>query len=120
MNPFRTILFALGMVLATTASGADRRPLWELGRALLTEKCARCHAIDARDESPLKSAPPMRDVYERFAPEELKAELAEGIVSRHPQMPQVEFSTEQVDAVLNYLHQLAQKKPSTMPSRKAP
>ena len=117
MNLCRASLFALCIVLTSNASWAERDRLGEQGRALVQDNCARCHAIDTRDETPLKSAPPMRDVYERFAPEELKAELAAGVVSKHREMPQVEFSTEQVDAVLQYLHQLAQKKPPGSPAR---
>lgn len=117
MNPCRASLFALCMVLTSNASGADRNRIWEQGRALVQDNCARCHAIDVQDDSPLKSAPPMRDVYERFAPEELKAELAAGIVSKHRDMPQVEFSPEQVDAVLQYLHRLALTKQPRAPAR---
>jgi hypothetical protein len=53
-----------------------------------------CHAIEAAGESPLKKAPPMRDIYTRFDPRELQAELSEGMVSKHRQMPQIDFSDE--------------------------
>ncbi len=52
----------------------------------------------------------MRDIYARFAPRELRAELLEGMVSRHKEMPQVEFSEEDVDAILAYLYALAVSK----------
>jgi hypothetical protein len=61
-------------------------------------------------ESPLKQAPPMRDVYARFAPRELRAELREGMVSKHRAMPQIDFSDEDTDAILAYLYALAVKK----------
>jgi hypothetical protein len=61
-------------------------------------------------ESPLKEAPPMRDIYARFNPRELQAELSEGMVSKHRQMPQIEFSDEDVYAILTYLYALAGKK----------
>src|SRR6186997_2724333 len=38
------------------------------GKALLQKNCGRCHAVGAVGDSPLKLAPPMRDVYARFAP----------------------------------------------------
>ena len=60
--------------------------------------------------SPLKTAPPMRDIYARYAPRELQAELQEGMVSKHKEMPQIEFSDEDVDAILAYLHALAVRK----------
>jgi hypothetical protein len=49
----------------------------------------------------------MREIYPRFAPRELQVELLEGMVSRHKAMPQIEFSEEQVDAILAYLYELA-------------
>jgi hypothetical protein len=39
--------------------------------------------VEAVGDSPLKIAPPMRDVYTRFAPRELQAEIMHGMVSRH-------------------------------------
>jgi mono/diheme cytochrome c family protein len=33
------------------------------GKAILQDKCGRCHAIEVVGESPLKTAPPMRDIY---------------------------------------------------------
>ena len=80
------------------------------GKSLLAEKCARCHSIDAQGDSPLKAAPPMRDIYARFAPTELKVELMEGMVSRHRQMPQIDFSEKDAHAIVLYLYALAVKK----------
>jgi mono/diheme cytochrome c family protein len=77
------------------------------GKILLQEKCGRCHAVERVGDSPLKIAPPMRESYPRFAPRELQVELLEGMVSRHKAMPQIEFSEEQVDAILAYLYELA-------------
>jgi mono/diheme cytochrome c family protein len=80
------------------------------GKAILQEKCGRCHAIEAVGESPLKGAPTMRDVYRRFNPRELQAELSEGKVSKHKQMPQIAFSDEDVYAILTYLYALGGRK----------
>ncbi|HEY7297730.1 MAG TPA: c-type cytochrome [Xanthobacteraceae bacterium] len=80
------------------------------GRAILQEKCGRCHAIEAVGESPLQKAPPMRDIYARFNPRELQAELSEGKVSKHKEMPQIAFSDEDVYAILTYLYALAVRK----------
>ncbi len=88
--------------------GADAEQL-SRGRELLQEKCGRCHAVGAVGDSPLKQAPPMRDVYARFAPRELQAELMEGMVSRHKSMPQIDFSEEDAHAILVYLYSLAKK-----------
>jgi mono/diheme cytochrome c family protein len=80
------------------------------GKAILQDKCGRCHDIEAVGESPLKTAPPMRDIYGRFNPRELQAELCEGKVSKHRDMPQIDFSDEDVYAILTYLYALGVRK----------
>jgi mono/diheme cytochrome c family protein len=89
---------------------ADTPKLEAKGKALLEQKCGRCHAVEATGESRLKNAPPMRDIYARFAPRELEAELREGMVSRHKAMPQIDFSREDVAAIMAYLYALATRK----------
>jgi cytochrome c553 len=98
----------LGLPVAVDAANLSKAT--ERGKIILQEKCGRCHAIEATGESPLKQAPPMRDIYERFNPRELQAELAEGMVSKHREMPQIEFSDEDVYAIQSYLYNLAVKK----------
>ena len=100
-------LIAALLCLAATSNAADPSKLELRGKVILQEKCGRCHAVEAVGESPLKIAPPMRDIYARFAPRELQEELLEGKVSRHKEMPQIEFSQEDVDAILAYLYALA-------------
>ena len=93
-----------------TLDAADVGALAARGKVILQEKCGRCHAIEAAGESPLKNAPPMRDIYGRFNPRELQAELSEGKVSKHKEMPQIDFSDEDVHAILTYLYALSVKK----------
>ena len=80
------------------------------GKAILTRHCARCHSIEAVGDSPLETAPPMRDIYRRYATRELQEELLEGKVSRHKEMPQISFSQEDVAAILSYLYDIARGK----------
>ena len=91
-----------GLLLCSpgTLDAADFSELETRGKVILQEKCGRCHAIEAVGESPLNKAPPMRDIYARFNPKELQAELSEGKVSRHEEMPQIAFSDEDVYAIL--------------------
>ncbi|MGZ5810991.1 MAG: c-type cytochrome [Xanthobacteraceae bacterium] len=105
-------LVVAGLLLCFPAGSeaADSSKPAARGKVILQEKCGRCHAIEAVGESPLKKAPPMRDIYARFAPRELQAELSEGMVSRHKEMPQIEFSDEDVYAILTYLYGLAIRK----------
>jgi mono/diheme cytochrome c family protein len=80
------------------------------GKAILHKYCARCHAIETVGESPLKAAPPMREIYGRYATRELQEELSEGMVSKHKEMPQISFSDDDVAAILSYLYDLARAK----------
>ena len=80
-GPYSAGDFAVGIFRCGTTILAGKGASCLGGKALLAEKCARCHSIDAPGDSPLKAAPPMRDIYARFAPTELKVELMEGMVS---------------------------------------
>ena len=76
------------------------------GRAILARHCAKCHAIDKTSQSILRQAPPLREVYRQYPLERLEFELSEGIGSTHPDMPQIQFSTEQIELILEYLADL--------------
>lgn len=106
----RVLIVGFLLCLSATSDAADSAQLRNRGKAVLQENCGRCHAIEAAGESPLRQAPPMRDIYARFAPRELQAELKEGMVSKHRAMPQIDFSDEDVDAILAYLYALAIRK----------
>ena len=54
----------------------------------------------------------MREVYLKYPIEMLQFDLAEGFGSRHRDMPQIQFSDEQIDAILNYLGGLVGRPPS--------
>jgi mono/diheme cytochrome c family protein len=113
-----SVLVVLGLWPALAAEGTS--PAAE-GKRLLENTCARCHAIDATGESPLKQAPPLRDVYRNRPAQELQFEFAEGMGSRHKDMPQVQFSSEQVDAILTYLSEISgEPPPSEQPALTPP
>ena len=106
----RSLIAGLLLCGAATSDAANTNQLGIRGKLLLQENCGRCHAIGAAGKSPLKRAPPMRTIYARFSPLELQAELREGMVSKHRAMPQIDFSDEDVDAILAYLYGLATRK----------
>ncbi|MBN1828569.1 MAG: cytochrome c [Deltaproteobacteria bacterium] len=64
------------------------------GRSLLKTHCARCHSIEATGDSPLPKAPPLRSVYLKYPIDQWESGLAEGMGSKHREMPQIQFSTE--------------------------
>lgn len=55
----------------------------------------------------MPAAPALRDAYSRFAPADLRAMLVEGMVSRHPGMPQIDMPLDEADAVMAYLYSIA-------------
>ncbi len=107
--PAWVLMAALLLCWPAISDATPTSQLKSKGKTLLQANCGRCHAIGAVGRSPLRQAPAMRTIYARFAPRELQAELREGMVSRHRAMPQIDFSDEDVDAILAYLYALAIK-----------
>jgi mono/diheme cytochrome c family protein len=73
------------------------------GRTILDQRCGRCHAVAPGAKSPLNPAPNLWDKLRTYPPERLEAEMSEGMGSRHPTMPQIQFSTEDIAAIQTYL-----------------
>ncbi|MGE3229600.1 MAG: cytochrome c [Hyphomicrobium sp.] len=84
-------------------SEGTARAAEDVGRTLLEQRCARCHAIAADAKSPLVQAPNLWDTLRSHEIEMLEVELAEGIGSRHLAMPQIQFTSEEIEAVKAYL-----------------
>lgn len=104
----RGLVMAAGVFLVlVSAAHADEADVIAQGKALVEEKCARCHAIGLDDKSPHGKAPPFRDVVEIYPSENLAEALAEGIVSGHPDMPVFKFEPPQIEAFLGYLNSLS-------------
>ena len=82
------------------------------GNALLEKNCSRCHSVEATGESPLPQAPPLREVYLTYPIDQLEEGFAEGMGSRHRDMPQIQFSPDQVAAILSYLGSITGVDPS--------
>ena len=74
------------------------------GKAILERNCGRCHAVAAETESPLKKAPNLWNVLGAYPGERLQVELGEGKASRHREMPQIQFSDEEIASIYYYLH----------------
>jgi len=70
--------------------------------------------------APLAQAPPLREVYLKYPIEQLEYGFAEGMGSKHQEMPQIQFSSEQVSAILNYLGSITGVAPSARSRGSAP
>ena len=102
----RQIFGGLAITLAFTTSAFALTPAEQRGRNFVTTNCSRCHSVDKVTASPLKIAPPFRDLHLRYPIESLQESLAEGIVTGHPTMPQFRLDPDQINDVLSYLKSL--------------
>ena len=89
------------------ANGSEAlSPAAQRGLALVSNNCARCHAIDKVSASPVHLAPPFRTLHEHYPVEDLEEPLAEGIVTGHPMMPEFRFDPGEVNDIITYLKTL--------------
>lgn len=93
-------------VLVAGAVEAQEDPRIHRGRQFAEANCAMCHAIGRFGDSPLAIAPPFRSLSLRYPVEDLEEALAEGIVTGHPTMPQVQLDAAQIADFLAYLKTL--------------
>jgi cytochrome c len=94
-----------------TAYGQEPAPqVIARGKQLLTAQCGRCHQIALTGQSPLREAPPFRDVMRRYKPEALEEALAEGISTGHEAMPEFQFEPDDVTAIIAYFGTLRAKR----------
>ena len=100
----RTTRFIASMVFAflVARAEADDAQLRQ-GQVLLTQNCSRCHAIGRTGNSARPDAPAFRTLGIRYPIESLEEALGEGIMTGHPDMPEMSFDAEQVGAIIAYL-----------------
>jgi cytochrome c len=101
MSTMRLIL-VIAFAVVTARAEADEAQLRQ-GQALLTQNCARCHAVARNGDSPRADAPAFRTLGSRYPIESLEEALGEGIMTGHPDMPEMSFDAEQVGAIIAYL-----------------
>ena len=95
---------ALAFITLTQAMAAS--PDQQRGKTFALNNCARCHAIDRVSQSPLKIAPPFRNLHKRYPIETLAESLAEGIQTGHPTMPEFRLDPDQIHDLLSYMKTL--------------
>jgi cytochrome c len=98
-------LVAAGVALFANIAAAaqDSGAIEQLGRALVSANCSRCHAIDPTGSSPHPEAPPFRTLERRYPIDSLAEALGEGLATGHPDMPEFVFEVGDVGAILAYL-----------------
>jgi cytochrome c len=97
----------IGVVMLTSAvPAAAQSPAAQRGLTFARVHCAQCHSIDTASESPLKIAPPFRDLHRKYPIESLRRPLSEGIIANHPTMPQFRLEADQVNDVIAFMQSL--------------
>ena len=76
------------------------------GAVIARARCGGCHATGRLDDSPMRRAPPFRDLAERYPPTALEEALAEGVVTAHPAMPEFMFEPDEIRDLVAYLEAL--------------
>ena len=106
MKTLRAGLAAIASLFLVQACAAQTSPDVHRGLVLVQTHCSECHAIDRIGPSPLSSAPPLRDLHNRYPVEHLEEAFAEGILTGHPTMPQFRFEPDQISDLIAFLQSL--------------
>lgn len=101
--PHLVITLCLIMPAAATA---QMSPSEQRGQTFARANCSTCHAIDKTSASPLKIAPPFRDLHLRYPVESLQEALVEGIRTGHVNMPEFRLDPGQASDVIAFLKSL--------------
>jgi cytochrome c len=102
----RYFLGCLAATFAMTGSALAITPAEQRCKHFVPTNCSHCHSIDKVTSSPLKIAPPFRDLHKKYPIETLQEALAEGISTGHPTMPEFRLEPDQINDVLSYLKSL--------------
>jgi len=77
------------------------------GGAIAHRECASCHAVERTGRSPLKAAPPLRDVLAMYEDsDQLAYRFIDGMRVGHDQMPLFDFDVRSADALIAYIQTL--------------
>lgn len=79
------------------------------GRLYIEKACSSCHSIDRSGNSPHPDAPAFRTLSRRYPLGNLEEALAEGIATGHPDMPEFQFSPEEIANIIQYLNTIQQR-----------
>ena len=115
-NPMMIVTGALAFALAgcATDEGPPSGSVYAspfgsaaLGGNLVRQRCAGCHAVELTGDSPMKAAPPFRQMGRTYPVRDLQEALAEGLVTAHPAMPPIELEASEVANVIAYLESVS-------------
>jgi mono/diheme cytochrome c family protein len=114
---------ALGAASAAFAQATDGPSAMEsltVGEAVVQRNCAMCHAVGATGASPKPEAPPFRELFRRFDVDEMGEGQAQGILTRHPAMPEFRLTPQELIGVIRYLRSIQEKQSASLAAPVAP
>jgi cytochrome c len=97
---------ALSLVIAFLGPAFAQSGNVAVGERFARTNCATCHAVGRVGESPLRIAPPLRELHHKYPVEHLAESLAEGIMTGHPTMPQFRLEPDEIGHFIAYLKTL--------------
>ena len=89
-----------------TQHSTYERPAIARGHEIAQTNCSSCHAVERSGESPFPEAPPFRTLSTNYRVDSLEEALAEGISVGHPAMPEFQFASDDVHALVAYLQSI--------------
>ncbi|MFA6267996.1 MAG: cytochrome c [Pseudolabrys sp.] len=98
------------MTSAAWAQGAPSPEDLKRGEGLLAKHCGSCHAVGRTGASPRPDAPAFRILGQRYPIDSLEESLGEGIMSGHPDMPEISFEADDVGVIIDYLKSIQTKR----------
>jgi mono/diheme cytochrome c family protein len=101
------IVLAAALGIGTIGPAAAAGDI-KLGETLLTRDCGRCHAVGRTGASLDKGAPEFRTLGKRYPIESLEEALGEGMMSGHPDMPELKYDAGDVGGIIAYLKSIQQ------------
>jgi cytochrome c len=101
------LMMGLCLLLSSiVAVAAQMTPSEQRGQTFVRANCSGCHATDKVSASPLRIAPPFRELHRRYPVESLEEALVEGIRTGHANMPEFRLDAGQASDVIAFLKTL--------------
>jgi mono/diheme cytochrome c family protein len=98
-----------GLAMPADDQRPDNLESVQIGRNVAREHCSSCHAIGPAGKSPNPRAPRFPLIAERYPNNNPAPDLVDGIVIRHPGMPEFRLIEEETDGLVAYLRNVSRK-----------
>lgn len=112
---------ALGLADAAAMPADAQKPgnreSVRIGREVARQHCARCHAIGRSGASPNPRAPRFPLIAERYPDNNPAPDLIDGVVVRHPGMPEFRLDEDATDGLVAYIRRISRQWRPEPPSR---